>query len=57
MFNTWHMWYGHGIVQLDYVINAIEINHLNMTNCDCSAIVNDVTIIIIKYLLFLLFIY
>jgi hypothetical protein len=45
----------HGICGMDMelfglinVINAIKINHLNITNCDCSTIVNDVTIIIEK---------
>jgi hypothetical protein len=47
----------HGISNMDMelfdltnVINAIEINHLNITNCDCSVIVNDVTIILLKFL-------
>jgi hypothetical protein len=47
----------HGISNMDMelfdltnVINAIEINHLNITNCDCNVIVNDVTIILFKKL-------
>jgi hypothetical protein len=49
----------HGICGMDMelfdltnVINAIEINRLNMTNYDCSVIVNDVTIIIIIIIIY-----
>jgi hypothetical protein len=34
------------LFDLTNVISAIKINHLNITNCDCNVIVNDVTIII-----------
>jgi hypothetical protein len=54
----------HGICGMDMelfdltnVINAIKINHLNMTNCDCNVIVNDVTIILFIYLLLLLLLF
>ncbi len=32
------------LFNLTNVINVIEINHQNITNCDYSVIVNDVTI-------------